>query len=27
MYGKPEPIAARQWAPGRVKELLGRFAQ
>jgi hypothetical protein len=27
MYGQPEPIAVKQWAPGRVKELLGRFAQ
>jgi ferric-dicitrate binding protein FerR (iron transport regulator) len=27
MYGQPEPIAVRQWAPGRVKELLARFAQ
>jgi ferric-dicitrate binding protein FerR (iron transport regulator) len=27
MYGKPEPISVKQWAPGRVKELLGRFAQ
>jgi ferric-dicitrate binding protein FerR (iron transport regulator) len=27
MYGQPEPIAVKQWAPGRVKELLRRFAQ
>jgi hypothetical protein len=27
MYGQPEPIAVKQWAPGRVKELLARFAQ
>jgi hypothetical protein len=23
----PEPIAVKQWAPGRVKELLGQFGQ
>jgi hypothetical protein len=27
IYGQPEPIAVKQWAPDRVKELLGRFAQ
>jgi hypothetical protein len=27
LYGQPEPIAVKQWAPGRVKELLARFAQ
>jgi hypothetical protein len=24
---KPEPIVVKQWAPGRIKELLGRFGQ
>jgi ferric-dicitrate binding protein FerR (iron transport regulator) len=27
VYAQSEPIAVKEWAPGRVKELLGRFAQ